>query len=237
MSHPTLSVLEWRPARAADHPEPDTLHLWRIDLHQGDAAGDARALASLTPHQRERHARLRLPEHRRRYLRTQAGCRAVLARYLDVEPAAVAFRYGPAGKPELAMADGRLRFNLTGTGELALLAVGLDLPVGVDCEWLRARPNAPAIARRMFTPAVVAALDELPTPRRLLAFYLHWTALEARVKADGRGLARHRDADLPGLGVGHALVHGDAADGCVCAVARQQLPAPKSWRGLLLTPR
>jgi len=227
--------LRWELAPKAPQPAVEDLHLWRFDLDRGDPTGDARGLETLSARQRARHDRLRTPIHRRRYLRTQAGCRAVLAGYLGIEPAALAFHYGPAGKPELAgVANAGLRFNLTGSGDLALLAVGVDLPLGVDCEALHPRPSLHAIARRMFAPAAAAALSELPSGRQELAFYLHWTALEARVKADGRGLARHRDADLPGLAVAHGLVNGAAPPGFVCAVARQRLPALAHWRALRL---
>jgi 4'-phosphopantetheinyl transferase len=236
MPDPAPNGLRWRAVSAIDHPADDALHLWRIDLCQGDAATDAQALASLSARQQARHARLRLPIHRRRYLRAQAGCRAVLARYLGIEAAAIAFRYGSAGKPELAFGDGSLSFNLTGTGDLAVLAVGSHLPVGVDCEWVRPRPGLHAIARRMFPPQTAARLAGLPAAEQPLAFCLHWTSLEARVKADGRGLARHREADLPGLSVAHALVAGGTTDGCVCAVARQRLPGPERWQGFLLAP-
>jgi 4'-phosphopantetheinyl transferase len=233
MFDPSPAGLQWKQASRAPQPAPDALHLWRIDLHRGDAADDARGLATLSSHQRARHDRLRSPVHRRRYLRTQAGCRAVLAGYLGVEPAAVAFRYGPAGKPELAGDAGAgLRFNLTGTDDLALLAVGVDLPLGVDCEGVHPRSDLHGIAKRMFAPEVATRLAELPSAHQLFQFYLHWTALEARVKADGRGLAGYRDADLPGLAVAHAMVDVVGTPAYVCAVARQQLPAPARWQAL-----
>jgi 4'-phosphopantetheinyl transferase len=228
--------LAWTLIQAPPLLQGDALHLWLLDLAAAGPAADALAVTWLSARQRARLARLHAPHLRWRYLRAQAGCRAVLARYLGSDPAALRFRYGDAGKPMLDGCDTDLTFNLSTTGDIALLAVSLGLPVGVDCELLRERPAALAVARRMFPQAVAEALPGLPPTARRQAFYLQWTALEARVKADGRGLARHREQDLPGLRVAHAWIdHGGGDDArYVCAVARQQLPPPQQWQTYLL---
>ncbi|PQJ95513.1 hypothetical protein CXB77_15215 [Chromatium okenii] len=73
----------------------------------------------------------------------------ILARYLAVAPAALNFIYGINGKP--ALADAALEFNLTTSGELALVAISTTA-VGVDCEMLRPQRRWLAIAQRMFAP-------------------------------------------------------------------------------------
>lgn len=178
--------------------------------------------------------RLRSAEHRRRYLRTHTGCRRILALYLDIDPAEISFGYGPAGKPTITSHDRSPEFNLTNSGELALLAVSAEEPVGIDCELERTRGDLLAIARRMFSPEAEQTLAALPPATRLRQFHLHWTALEARVKADGRGLARHREPDPPGLAIAHAIA--DEIDGrsAVCAVARCALPPADQWQTLQL---
>ncbi|KAA6181889.1 4'-phosphopantetheinyl transferase superfamily protein [Thiohalocapsa marina] len=223
---------------AVDAPPPLTptgLHLWRIPLHGTDPAADARALALLSPDQQQRLARLRRAEPRLRYLRTHAGCRRILARYLDLHPARIGFRYGAAGKPEITATERRLEFNLTNSGDLALLAVSAEEPVGIDCELERGRDNLLGIARRMFPPETHAALAALPPgATQLRHFHLHWTALEARVKADGRGLARHQEPDPIGLEVHHAMAGDSDGHPAICAVARRSLPPPGAWIALEL---
>jgi len=224
-----LHALTWQ--TVADPPplQTNALHLWRLPLTSGDDSAD---LALLSDGQRQRLGRLRSPVHRRRYLRTQAGCRRILARYVAQPPGALEFHRGAAGKPFLAAAIRHPEFNLTNSGDLALLAVSAALPVGVDCELERERRDPLAIARRMLDPDAQRDLARRSGRDRLRAFHLHWTALEARVKADGRGLARHREPDLPALVVRHAIAGELGGCTAVCAVARVDLPPPERWLAL-----
>lgn len=229
--------LRWQEAASAPPLEARGLHLWRIPLDSGDAHSDTAALRMLSERQRERFHRLRGERLQLRYLRAQAGCRAVLAAYTGAPPAEIAFRYGPAGKPELADHTSQLHFNLTTTGDLALLGVSDGLPVGIDCEQERARPDLDGVARRMLDAQAVRAVVAAPPEAAARLFYLHWTALEARVKADGRGLSRRRQADMPGLSVAHALAGLTNGTPALCAVARQHLPPAEQWGAFRLTGR
>jgi 4'-phosphopantetheinyl transferase len=235
MQHADPAQLRWR--ETADAPElaEHGLHLWRIPLEGGEGSLDPGALKILSQRQRERYRRLRGEHLQQRYLRAQVGCRLILAAYLDMAPADIALRYGAAGKPELAQPGTRLHFNLTTTGDLALLALSDGLPVGVDCELERPRADLHGIARRMFDAEAVRTLNNASPEAAARLFYLHWTALEARVKADGRGLSRRRDADPAGLAVGHALAGYANGARAICAVARSRLPPESHWGAFQLT--
>ena len=161
---------------------PDDVHVWAVPLH-----GEGEAWAELlSPAERERAARYRFADHQRRYRIAHGALRAVLAGYLGCEPAAVAFTQGPRGKPYLA--DGRLFFNTSHSGKLALLAVA-NRELGVDLEKVRHLESLHAIARRHFSSGEFAALEALPEAARVLAFYRCWTRKEAYIKALGEGLA------------------------------------------------
>jgi 4'-phosphopantetheinyl transferase len=237
MSMDLPPLLEWRAEPAPEPPNEDALHLWQLDLNDAVGWDDTAALRALSDAQRGRLDRLHMALHRQRYLRAQFGCRVVLAGYLSLCAADVRYRHGAGGKPELAddLPGGALglRFNLTTADDLAVVAVSRRLPVGVDSERLRPRPDIQAVARRMFTPDTLHALIALPEQERLPAFYRHWTALESRVKADGRGLARHREPDPPGLSVAHFGLRTCVGGDYICAVARQELPERCQWRALL----
>jgi 4'-phosphopantetheinyl transferase len=229
--------LAWRVVATPPSLGQKDLHLWRIPLHQGGPDTDGADLGLLSERQRERLERLRSFEHRQRYLRAQAGCRRILALYLGVSPTEVSFRYGPAGKPALCIDGKRIEFNLTTSGNLALLGVSADLSLGVDCELESERVHMLDIAGRMFGADIKSALAALqPEPRKRL-FHLHWTALEARVKADGRGLSRHREPDPTDLRVAHACAGEIDAKVALCAVARRELPPPHAWQALELVGR
>jgi 4'-phosphopantetheinyl transferase len=201
---------------------PEILHLWKMDC--GERYADpGRPWAMLTEEERGRARRFRNDRHRRRYVRAHAGLRQVLSLYLGTAPQAIDFRYGIAGKPCIA---GDLEFNLTTTADLALAAVRLRQAVGIDCELLRPRSNLLPIAERMFEPDQAALLASAPEAERLHAFTLAWTALEASVKADGRGLFRSRtDPPMRHLDVVHFIPEA----GCIAAVAGEDLPHPSRW--------
>jgi len=206
------------------------LHLWKIPC--GRDGGSPEDLWSLlSARERAKAERLHLSSHRERYVRAHAGLRRILAHYLNLSPQHIVFSYGSVGKPTLAKDPTGIQFNLTTSADLALMAVCRDLPVGIDCEQLRPRSELESIARRMFSPEEIERIAAAPEGERARLFTLAWTGLEARVKADGRGLFRRRDLPpMPRLEVAHCLPQ----QGFIAAVARAELPGVPEWRTLLL---
>lgn len=178
----------WAAAPPALRLEAGDIHVWRAQLDLG-AARLQGLFRSLSADERSRAERFRAPRDRDRYIAGRGLLRAVLARYLWAHPAELHFRYGLHGKPALAREAGRsaLRFNVSHSEGLALLAVTRGREVGVDVE--RLRPDIEdGIARRFFSPGEVARLGALPAGQRQAAFFACWTRKEAFVKARGEGL-------------------------------------------------
>jgi 4'-phosphopantetheinyl transferase len=133
---------------------------------------------------------------------SRAALRLLLGRYLDLDPAELRFAARATGKPRLDPGS-PLRFNLSHSGALALIAVARDAELGVDVEQVKPRADRADVGRRVFTEAereAAAAGDD--------AFFRHWVAKEAFVKATGRGVTSLRSfevlLDAPG---GARLVH------------------------------
>ncbi len=171
-----------------DLPEADEVHLWRIDLAVAadnlDVLGQTLSLDEVA-----RAERLRIPLARARFVAARGMLRAILARYGEVAPAALRFRYGPAGKPQIDESLGTgIEFNLAHSHDLALLAVAREIRVGVDVE-LIGDADYTVIARNFFAPVEQRDLDALPSAQRRAAFYHCWVCKEAFVKARGAGLA------------------------------------------------
>jgi len=228
MSESIGERIDWQEAPSRPDLRPGDLHLWRIRTR--DLGADpAFCMTLLAEGQRERALRMRHAPHRDRYVRAQAGLRLILSRYLDASPSAIRFERGPAGKPNLPPELGQLSFNLTTTGDLALLAVsagrGPGAELGVDCEWIRPRHDIQAVAERMFSPEVADAIQSVAEIDRLLHFYRAWTALEADAKADGRGLFRPRPPQARPPSISHCIPEA----GYVAAIARQTLPPMSEW--------
>jgi 4'-phosphopantetheinyl transferase len=225
-----IHALKWDKVHRAPTLRPGDLHLWKIAT-AGQGVPPVDDLWSLlSDAERERASRLRLTLHRERYLRAQSGLRRILASYMDCQPEALVFLRGSAGKPYLK--DMPLYFNLSTSGDLALLGVSLQEAVGVDCERVRRRGELDGVARRMFPPALAALVIAAPYPERLGHFYRAWTALEADVKSDGRGLFGHKDD--PGGGDALEIDHCKPEPGFIAAVARVRLPSVQHWRALML---
>ncbi len=167
------------------------LHIWRSGLDV-PAAALASLSDALAAEERVRAGRFLFEVHRGHFTAARAFLRAVLARYLASEPAALTFAYGPHGKPSLAgaAAASGLAFNLSHSADRAVLAVTRSREVGIDLERVRALTDFEPLARRFFAPAEVAALAEVPPAERERAFFACWTRKEAYLKALGDGLAR-----------------------------------------------
>jgi len=223
-------ILDWEPVAAPPDLGADDLHLWRIDCGPQGAPSE-RQWEVLSERERARAGRLRLDLHRERYVRTHAGLREILSRYLNLASQSIDYKYGQSGKPALANPGHRLELNLTTSQDLALVALSLGEPVGIDCEQIRARRDPEALVRRMLGDEEAERLAQTPRERRLAAFHMAWTTLEAEVKADGRGLARRREPPAMGrLEVAHFVPQS----GFIAAVARASLPPRSRWRALRL---
>jgi 4'-phosphopantetheinyl transferase len=152
-------------------------------------------LGTLAPDEIERAGRFRFERDRRRFIVGRGVLRAILGRYLAVEPRLISFLYGKRGKPRLAdeFDIPALQFNLAHSGELALYAFGLGRRIGIDVEYVRPLSDAEEISARFFSSRENDALRALPQDQRLAAFYRCWTRKEAYLKAIGDGLARPLD--------------------------------------------
>jgi len=132
------------------------LHVWRVELDGGWASAD-----NLPSPERERAEAISRPQARQRWVASRWRLREVLGRYLGEEPAKVELRFGERGKPMLTGPGESLRFNLSHSGELALIALCEDREVGVDVQRLGSRSPD---------------------------YYAAWTRREAIAKCHGTGL-------------------------------------------------
>jgi len=202
----------------------DELHLWRIELDgPTDALGDL-----LSPDEQERAERLLDQQGQQRFIQARSALRIILGKYLEVAPSELAFGYGEHGKPFVQDPTTDLCFNLTHSHELALLAVTHKAEVGIDLERPQARSNAQAIARRLFDETIQQELDKLEGSALTQAFYQHWTAHEAAIKALGSGIFQ---GDGPGKEASPDVMNFIPSKGWLAAVALStKLPPPAAWQ-------
>jgi 4'-phosphopantetheinyl transferase len=172
--------------------EAGTVHVWRVALDQPDDKLD-RFQRTLEPDELNRASRFHFEKPRRHFIVARGFLRSVVGRYLETQPEALRFSYGAYGKPALA-SEHVLRFNLSHSHEIALLAVALDAELGVDVEHIRADFASEEIAQRFFSRAEVEVFNALPKEEQVAAFFRCWTRKEAYIKAIGKGLSQALDA-------------------------------------------
>lgn len=197
------------PDRTASIPAPSgspaIVDVWKLDLDlHADRAERYRNL--LAPAERERaergHASVR-----RRFLCARGSLRCLLAHYSNASPAGLVLEYDHHGKPRLAGTEAGTgwSFNLTHSGNQALLSIGWSLDLGVDLEIHRPMHNLAGLAERILAPSELACWSSLDEPHKPQAFFDYWVCKEAFVKAVGQGLSLGLSrcvvslADPPGL--------------------------------------
>ena len=147
---------------------------------------------------------------------------------------------GPSGKPKLTPSipgQANVLFNLSHSGEVALIAVTRVGEIGVDVEYVKKDFPIHEVAERFFTPKEVTALKTLPEPLQHKAFFKCWTSKEAFLKAKGTGLSGELDevemtlaggkhvrinANVPGW----SLAELNASEGYEAALVSEGEPAP-----------
>ncbi len=142
-------------------------------------------------------------KRRRRALAHTAQDR-ILAAYLGLAPEQLEFEREPGGKPHLR--GGGLQYNLSHSGQLALVALARSLPVGVDVQEPREVLLRPRFAQRICSERELgslpdlsvarpthAAMDEtheIPRVSSIASALLRlWVRKEAVIKARGEGSA------------------------------------------------
>jgi 4'-phosphopantetheinyl transferase len=172
------------PAVVAPLPPAGVVDVWRVEL---DDPG-WQLVEDLAPAERERAAGLRAGATRRRWSAARLALRTVLARYRDGDATwPVEFVFGPHGKPSLP-GPGTIRFNLSHSGALALVAVTVQVEVGVDVERIDCGRDIDALIPLALDDEDAAAVRAASPDLRAEAFHRAWVRREAIVKCGGQGL-------------------------------------------------
>jgi 4'-phosphopantetheinyl transferase len=122
----------------------------------------------------------------------RAALREVLGEYLQIHPSAINISNTESGKPFLEKQPGpdAFDFNVSHAGDVALIAVGRCLQVGVDIERVRETKSRELVLEDFFSPAEQAWVRAQPNGTKTEAFIRAWTRREAAAKATGIGLLK-----------------------------------------------
>jgi 4'-phosphopantetheinyl transferase len=165
------------------------IQIWRVELNaSADRIQQFKSI--LSADESARADRFHFDQHRDRFIVGRGILRTILSKYLNLPPDQLQFQYGSYGKPSLIpMSDPAVQFNLAHSDDLALVAIALQHPVGIDLEQIRVMPDVEQLSQRFFAAREHQALCALPTTEQQTAFFRYWTCKEAYLKAIGSGLA------------------------------------------------
>jgi 4'-phosphopantetheinyl transferase len=172
------------------------VHAWQLRPSEWRGSGvRERLLSQLAADERARYEELGTEAMRETYLASRVLCRVTLSRYTGAHPLEWRFGKGPYDKPILIEPDrfASLRFNLTHTDDLVILAVTRAGEVGVDAEETSRPVDVSLVARHFLSRRQEARLAKLAPRERAARFYEQWVLKEAYVKATGKGLANTID--------------------------------------------
>ena len=131
--------------------------MWRVRLDRESWIEEA----ALPEAERRRAEEIQIEGRRERWVAARGALRVTLARYIGADPVGMALESDDRGKPRLA-GRASVRFNLSHSGGLALIAIATERDVGVDLE--RVKPGRPD------------------------SYYRDWVRREAVAKCAGTGL-------------------------------------------------
>lgn len=200
--------------------QPLGVDVWRVRL-----SPDQEFVDCLSADERVRADRFVFDDDRRRFARTRSVLRCLLGRQLGREPARLVFAPGPHGKPALAdQPPEGVRFSVSHSGDLALIALAAGSDVGIDVERIERRVEFRALARENFSPEEALAVEALPEEEGRIVFFRLWTIKEAYLKATGAGITG--GLANPRVRLGADAVALDGSPGARGWTVREMQPAP-----------
>src|SRR5258708_9618484 len=183
---------KWMPPPKQLSLKPGELQVWRILFPTLRGQVDD-AYKTLSEDERQRASRFRFEKDRVQSVLTRGALRCLLGRYLSADPREVVFRYGASNKPALAYPataeNNPFSFNVSHSGDVALIAISRLPAVGIDVEVIRPDFATAEVAQRFFSPLEVKGLLSLQRDEQAEAFFSCWTRKEAYIKAVGDGLS------------------------------------------------
>lgn len=184
----------WAPLRGTLKIARGVVHVIRLRLDLPDDR--CQHLAQfLTEDERVRAARFRVDGPRQQFVICRSTLRRLLSSCYQIGPTELPIECGNHGKPSvpttaLGQAVDNVEFNVSHSGQLGLIALTIDSPVGVDVEEFDTRVQILKLAERFFSPHEAVALTRLAPEKQLAGFYRGWTCKEAYIKAIGNGLSQ-----------------------------------------------
>jgi 4'-phosphopantetheinyl transferase len=165
----------------------------RLDRDPAELALES---SELSPSEMKRAERLPAGLARDRFIAGRLFLRNTIATLLEQQVRDISLEAGKWGKPRLSRCSDSfdLRFNISHSADLAILAVCSGFEVGVDLEKIDTGIPCLKLARLFFSSREFRELLTLPEEDQRNAFFRCWTRKEAYLKGCGRGFSLTADS-------------------------------------------
>lgn len=165
----------------------NSVDIWSIDT--------AKFPDNLTPYfqiiskeEQLRSQRFKFEKDQRLNILARSGLRVLAAQCLNCAPITIQMGYEEYGKPYF-LDYPELKFNVSHSGEMIVLAFIQQFELGVDVEYIKTDFEVMDIADNFFAHDEIQNLKEVEKELQFEAFYRCWTRKEAFIKAKGSGLS------------------------------------------------
>lgn len=163
------------------------LHVWFIKLHEiSKSINYLKAL--LTEDEILKASKFRFQKDKNCSVISRGALRLLSGKYLNTNPKTITFKYGDYGKPDYNI-ETELKFNVSHSGNLAVIGFVLNNEIGIDIEQLKYDFEVMDIVDNYFSQHEIETLKKLPIEEQIKGFYRCWTRKESFIKAKAKGLS------------------------------------------------
>ncbi len=167
--------------------------VWQIDIDINAAISDVN-WALLSADERQTFASYKKNEDQQRFAQTRSALRRILAGRLNLDATEIIFSRGKHGKPALgstqALLPESLHFNVSHSGDKALVALSAHGAVGVDIEYCDPSLDEKSLSSLLLSRKELEHATACSGVNDL-TFYQRWVAKEAVLKALGFGIGEY----------------------------------------------
>ena len=161
------------------------IHVWKIPIHTSSAT-IAQYRKLLDKKEESRIPFFKFEEAKNSYITSQGALRILLSGYLGISPKLIDLGRRNKGKP-YSIDDPDLNFNISNSGNLAVIAFLRSAELGIDIEQIRLLSDLDELIKRNFSAREIKFITANPN-EKLQRFFRFWTVKESYLKAIGEGM-------------------------------------------------
>ncbi len=191
----SISHRGWKTSSEPNSLATGDVDVWKVELDRDDES-TASLIESLSSDEIERANRFVFAKDRNRFIACRAELRNIMGGYLGIEPQKIRFSVRKYGKPYLSTPSDPIRFNVSHSKDVAVIAVAFDREIGVDLEFINQNFDVFSVAPSIFPAEEVSRMRTLPRNELVEHFFGGWTRKEALLKAFGDGLSSPEELQL-----------------------------------------